>query len=103
MCLFPISATFEYTVNKETGMPVREAGKPRLDKEGELKLPCGKCRECISKRAVEWATRARHEISLHKQNSFITLTYNPENLPSKLITDEVKQDFKKSIQIYIFK
>ena len=84
MCLFPINAE-----------PCPDGGTPRLDKEGSLKLPCGKCRECISKRAVEWATRARHEISEHTENSFITLTYNEQSLPSRLITDDIKNDWRK--------
>ena len=92
MCLFPVRASFTYEACKKTGMPLREAGRPRLDPEGELRLPCGKCNECVSKRAIEWATRARHEISEHNENSFITLTYSPENLNSNFI---IKSDFQK--------
>jgi len=32
-------------------------------------------------RSAEWALRCVHEASLHKENCFITLTYNPEHLP----------------------
>lgn len=81
MCLFPLSAS-----------PQLEGGRPLLDPEGSLKLPCGKCFECISKRSLEWATRARHEISEHIENCFLTLTYSPENLNSHFI---VKSDFQK--------
>lgn len=84
MCLFPIAASLP-----------PEGGKPILNSEGDLRLPCGKCHECISKRALEWATRARHEISEHNENSFITLTYNPENLKSNKI---IKKDFQKFIK-----
>lgn len=83
MCLFPISANID------------ECNRIQFTKEGSLKLPCGKCTECISKRSIEWATRARHEISLHKDNTFITLTYAQENLPSIFI---VKQEFQKFIK-----
>lgn len=84
MCLFPINATLP-----------SDGGRPTLDPEGSLKLPCGQCYQCISKRALEWATRAKHEISLHKENSFITLTYNPENLNSDFI---IKSDFQKFVK-----
>lgn len=84
MCLFPINAELP-----------PDGGRPVLDKEGSLKLPCGKCNECISKRAIEWATRAKHEISEHTENSFITLTYNPENLNSNFI---IKSDFQKFVK-----
>lgn len=66
-----------------------------MDPEGELRLPCGKCNECISKRALEWATRARHEISEHNENSFITLTYAPQHLNSNFI---IKSDFQKFVK-----
>jgi hypothetical protein len=81
MCLSPIRAELP-----------PEGGRPTINPEGNLKLPCGKCHICISRRAIEWATRARHEMSLHDENSFITLTYNPENLNSDFI---VKSDFQK--------
>lgn len=83
MCLFPISANID------------ECNRIKFTKEGSLKLPCGKCTECISKRSIEWATRARHEISLHNDNTFITLTYNQENLPSIFL---VKIEFQKFIK-----
>lgn len=81
MCLHPIRAELP-----------PEGGRPTLTPEGNLKLPCGKCHVCISKRAIEWATRARHEMSEHQENSFITLTYAPEHLSSDFI---VKKDFQK--------
>lgn len=83
MCLFPISAQ------------LNELNKVQFTPEGNLRLPCGRCTECISKRSIEWATRARHEISLHKQNSFITLTYNSTSLPSIFL---VKIEFQKFIK-----
>jgi hypothetical protein len=75
-----------------------EGGRPILDPEGSLKLPCGKCSLCISKRAIEWATRARHEISEHNENCFITLTYAPENLNSDFIIKKDFQDFMKRLR-----
>lgn len=39
-------------------------------------VPCGKCPECLSKRAVTWATRVEHELTLYPESSFITLTYD---------------------------
>lgn len=44
---------------------------------------------------MEWALRARHEISDHSENCFLTLTYDDENLPSFLI---VKDEFQKFIK-----
>ena len=47
-----------------------------------MSIPCGKCVKCVSKKLNEWGIRCTHEMSLHKQNSFITLTYAPENMPA---------------------
>lgn len=84
MCLRPIKAELD------------EFGKPKFTNEGDLRLPCGKCTECISKRALEWATRVKHEMSYHDDNTFITLTYSEENLPHPL-------DFKKHFKVFMDK
>lgn len=47
-----------------------------------LSLPCGICMGCRLERSRQWATRCMHEASLHEDNSFITLTYDPKFLPS---------------------
>lgn len=86
MCLFPVRA-----------MP-QEVGKPKLDPEGTLQLPCGKCTECKAKRAVEWGLRARHEISEHDENCFLTLTYDDESLPSHLVVKSEFQKFMKRLR-----
>lgn len=46
-----------------------------------IRVPCGKCVGCKSKQQNEWALRCTHEASFHKQNCFITLTYDDVNLP----------------------
>lgn len=86
MCLFPVRATRQ------------EFGRPKLDKEGDLTLPCGKCTECISKRAHDWALRCKHEISMHDENCFITLTYDDEHLPSFLVVKDYFQKFMKRLR-----
>ncbi len=54
-------------------------------KKGYVDLPvdlaCGHCTGCRWERSRQWAIRCVHEASMHSQNSFITLTYNDENLP----------------------
>jgi hypothetical protein len=45
-------------------------------------IPCGQCIGCRLERSRQWAMRCLHEASLYDQNCFITLTYNPEHLPS---------------------
>lgn len=86
MCLFPQKAK------------LNDIGRIEFTHEGDLKLPCGRCSECISKRAIEWATRARHEIASHQENCFLTLTYNEDSLPSALIVKTEFQKFMKRLR-----
>lgn len=45
-------------------------------------VPCGQCVGCRLERSRQWAIRCAHEASLYKENSFITLTYDDNNLPT---------------------
>lgn len=47
----------------------------------EMIVPCGTCIGCRLDRARDWAVRCVHEAQMHTENSYITLTYSPENLP----------------------
>jgi len=47
-----------------------------------LSLPCGQCIGCRIQKSQTWALRCVHEAQMHDKNSFVTLTYSPEHLPS---------------------
>lgn len=44
-------------------------------------MPCGHCDGCRRRKRDDWAIRCTHEAKLYRHNTFITLTYDPENLP----------------------
>lgn len=46
----------------------------------DLALPCGICVGCRLEKARQWAMRCRDEAQLYRENSFITLSINPESL-----------------------
>lgn len=46
-----------------------------------IEVPCGQCIGCRLERSRQWAMRCVHEASLHQDNCFLTLTYDPEQLP----------------------
>ncbi len=46
-----------------------------------LELACGQCQGCRLERSRQWAIRCVHEAQCHKQNCFVTLTYDNDNLP----------------------
>jgi len=48
---------------------------------GIMKVPCGRCIGCRLDKSKDWSLRCINEAQCHKENSFITLTYNNENLP----------------------
>ncbi len=47
----------------------------------KITIACGQCRGCRIDRSKAWALRCVHEASLHDHNSFLTLTYNEDNVP----------------------
>lgn len=64
-----------------------------------LALPCNTCVGCRLERARQWAMRCMDEASMHKENSFITLTFNDKNLPSNRSLDvSVFQKFMKRLR-----
>lgn len=71
----------------------------RRDIQKTLTLPCGQCIGCRLERSRQWAIRCMHETQLHKQNCFITLTYNDENLPRRNSLDYTEfQKFMKRLR-----
>lgn len=48
----------------------------------EIQLSCGQCIGCRIKKREDWAIRCYCESKLYPRNSFVTLTYDDEHLPS---------------------
>lgn len=64
------------------------------DRYKKLSLrPCGQCMSCRIANSKQWALRCIHESMVHDENSFLTLTYNDENLPDDGSLD--KRHFQK--------
>lgn len=103
MCTHPLTGI--RTWNPETGgVKIRFSGQVHPDplkrNESIVTIPCGQCMECRLAYARNWTIRIIHECCLHKRNSFITLTYNNDNLPENgtLVKKHV-QDFMKNLRI----
>lgn len=61
--------------------------------------PCGSCIGCRLEYSRQWAIRCVHEAAMHEQNSFLTLTYNNENLPDdKSVSKAELQKFIKRLR-----
>lgn len=69
---------------------------------GDVKVPCGQCKECRIRYATSWAVRCVLESLEHKDNVFLTLTFNDEHLPAdyslcKATLQKFMKRFRKSI------
>lgn len=64
------------------------AGEPR-----KIAIDCGQCVGCVLEYGRQMAVRSTHEASEHLRNSFITLTYDKDNLPKD--GSLVKEDWQK--------
>lgn len=109
-CNFPSTAYYSSKVNPETGkrslvFNQRESYKGSatnefgISLESPLSVPCGKCRGCRADQSLMWSIRAYHESQEHEQNSFVTLTYDADRLPSDgLISKPDLQKFFKRLR-----
>lgn len=85
-CYHPITGYKSRTVNSNGKRPiVFNRSQGYVDQA--IELPCGRCIGCRLERSRQWATRCMHEASLHKQNCFLTLTYDDDHLPTDLSLD----------------
>lgn len=59
--------------------------KEAIEREDRLithiNVPCGKCGRCLQRRKMEWSFRMMNELIHSKTAYFVTLTYDPENVP----------------------
>ncbi len=68
--------------------PMHSAQVEEILRGKKLMIPCGKCAYCMMQYSNQWAHRCSLEAKQYKENYFITLTYDNENLPrQKKIND----------------
>lgn len=64
-----------------------------------ITVPCGRCIGCRIERSRQWAVRIMHESKLHDENSFLTLTYDDQNLPpDRTLVKAHTQNFIKRLR-----
>lgn len=96
-CYSPIDAWRAASVNESGKRGVAFALRNgRVDEP--LELPCGKCHGCRADQALMWSIRAYHESTQHLRNSFVTLTYDDDNLPpdGKIHKKDLQDFFKRA-------
>ena len=78
----------------KNGKWISEQNSPLFHKWEPLSIPCNKCTGCRTEYSRQWAMRITHEASLWQRtsgNTFITLTYNDNWLPTH--NTLIKRDF----------
>lgn len=76
MCLYPLR------IRPKRKIGVSTSGEVLYEHLDYITVRCNKCVECLRENSFEWAMRICHEASSYEHNSFITLTFSPEYLPS---------------------
>lgn len=105
-CTRPIYA-LDLGINPETGKRnLKIKGKSydflchRYGIDNIVPLPCGKCFACKVNYAQAWADRCYLESLLYKDNYFITLTFDNENVPLRVCKKDISS-FMKSLRNHI--
>lgn len=98
-CLYPRTAYRSMIVNANGKRNLVFSKKALADLDQPVTVPCGKCVQCRLKRSREIANRLIHESKFHECNSFITLTYDDQHLPTDRSLDvEVFKKFMKRLR-----
>lgn len=66
-----------------------------------FQLGCGQCIECRLEYARQWAVRSVHEAKMYEENSFITLTYDDNNLGNPKLDARDYELFVMSLRTHI--
>lgn len=65
----------------------------------QVSVPCGQCIGCRLEKSRQWAMRCVHEMKQHADNSFITLTFDDNNLnPEGSLVKSDFQNFMKRLR-----
>lgn len=94
-CYTPVVAYRSKDINS-SGKRSLVFSKDMAVDDREVRIPCRSCEGCIIERSKQWATRCLHESSMHKVNSYITLTYDDDNLPANCSLN--LKDFQKFLK-----
>lgn len=100
-CYFPLSAWRSKIINEsgKRNLVFKEQDAWQADPDGRLEIPCGQCVGCRLERSRQWAMRIMHESTLYIENSYLTLTYDPDKLPENgTLVKKHFQDFMKRLR-----
>lgn len=81
-CDFPLKAFRSASERGPSGKPLLTFNPLKaINSTSPMEVPCNNCMGCKLERARQWSIRMMHEARFHPANSFLTLTYNDQNVP----------------------
>lgn len=87
-CDFPLKAFRSATEKGPTGKPLLTFNPLKaINSTSPMEIPCNNCMGCKLERARQWSIRMMHEARFHPANSFLTLTYDDQNVPQSFGLD----------------
>lgn len=102
-CDFPIAAYLRKDVNPSGKRSYQFVSRGSLSGQVHY-LPCGRCTGCRLERSRVWAVRCVHEAKMHRDNCFLTLTYDNDHLPADWsISVRELQLFMKKLRTTLFR
>lgn len=78
-CYGPLKG-YRGPLNKNGKRPVVFNRRYAVEPIEFIDVPCGQCVGCRLERSRQWAMRCMHEVTLHEDNCFVTLTYDDASL-----------------------
>lgn len=80
-CYSPLQA-YRPNLTKTDGNRQLVFTKENANIDQPLEIPCGQCIGCRLEKSRQWAMRCLNEKERYENNCFLTLTFNPEQMPS---------------------
>ena len=80
-CFKPLKAYRLQKIGEDPQIVWKDQRVSETTKVDPIEIRCGNCIGCRLTKARHWAVRMTHESTMHKENSFITLTYRDKDLP----------------------
>lgn len=96
-CIGPLTAYYGKIVNPVTGKRRLVFNKQDAFSGVPVSVPCGQCIECRLDYGRQWAIRLEKENKCHDVSTFITLTYDDDNLPAdgSLVKEDLQAFHKR--------
>ncbi|AXF53146.1 MAG: replication initiator protein [Microviridae sp.] len=103
-CYRPLLGKFQGYENGKPQYKIQAFGAGILAEYPDVNVPCGHCIGCRLDKSRQWADRMMLELDHSKTAIFVTLTYDPFNVPLACVLDDGSPLFtldKRDVQLFL--